>query len=115
MTSNWKTQKGDEWRYDSGSTQASGDLDAKEPAFYIRSIACSGGSLSEKQLLRLLEDTQTYFSEVRLLIKLHAHDSEVGRKLSSLQEKGLVGYRTSDSSRSQIEVTSVNGKKWWSL
>lgn len=115
MTSHWKTQKGDEWRYDRGSIQAAGDLHASEQVFVMKDISCSGGSLTGKQLMRLLRDTKQYLSGVRVLVNLDSSESEVESNLKLLQDKGRVSYRTSDSSQSQVEIACVKKRRWWSL
>jgi hypothetical protein len=115
MKSRWKTQKGDEWFYDCGTIQAAGDLHSNEHVFSVRYISGSGGSLTQKQLMRFLGDTKKYFPEVRLLINQGSPESDLARDLKSLRKKGRIGYQTSDVSKSHIEITPVDAKQWWSL
>ena len=114
MKSHWKTQKGDEWRYESGNVRAAADLNSDENIFSIKSISCSGGSPTERQIMRLLQDAKLQLSEVRLLINLSSSESTVGSSFNSLREKGFVNYQ-SLTSEAKVELTYIKAKKLWSL
>ncbi|MCL6414417.1 hypothetical protein MIB92_02025 [Aestuariirhabdus sp. Z084] len=113
--SNWKTQKGDEWRYDNGTIHAIGDLNSAECAFLVGDITCSNREITEKHLLNFLRETKESFSESGIFIKQSRLKSSAKEVLMSLENKGLVCSKASDSPQSLIEVVSVPAKKWWSL
>lgn len=113
MKTRWKTQKGDEWCYESGDIHAAADLFRDEQIFSIRGISCSGGSPTEKQIVHLLYDARQQFSGVRLLINLGRSVPTLESNLESLRKKGRVGYQML-APEAKVEITYIREKQWWS-
>jgi hypothetical protein len=113
--SSWETQKGDEWCYESGTIRAAGDLNSADCVFIVRDIVSANGEVTEKALLRFLNETRECFSESRIFIKQFRLDVRLKKILTSLQQQGLINYQISGSPQPLIEVISMQAKKGWSL
>lgn len=113
--SRWKTQKGDEWCYESGTIRAAADLNSDDCFFILRDIVSANGKVTEKALLRFLNETKECFSESRIFIKQFRLDVGLKEMLTSLQRQGLINYQITDSPQPLIEVISMQARERWSL
>ena len=113
--SSWKTQKGDEWYYESGTIRAVADLNSVDCIFVVRDIVSANGKVTEKALLRFLNETKKCFSDAGIFIKHLRLNADLKEMLTSLQRQGLINSQISDSPQPLIEVISLQPKKGWYL
>jgi hypothetical protein len=111
----WKTQKGDEWVYENRSVKSIADYNSESNSLLIRCISFVRNKASEKLLLNFLKETNNFFPETRIFIKLHRLDQKAEATLNSLQSKGLIAFHTSEPQPTHKELISLKNKKWWSL
>ena len=111
----WKTQRGDEWCYESGAIRAVADLNSNDCIFTLREIVSANGEVTERSLLRFLNETKEYFSESRIFIKQLRLGAGLKEMLMSLQNEGLINYQISDSPQALIEIISMHSRKRWSF
>ena len=116
MKNNWFTNKGDEWSYRRGNVQAFADRDSSDLVFSIRGASVKGKSLTQKQLLRLLQDSNRLFPELNIEIKLTKAERQLMNRIRELQLKGSIETQSKESDSNLVfSLSSVKERNWWLL
>ncbi len=109
------TKKGDEWRYKRSGIQASADLNSVELLLSIRDVSSRANVLSHRKLLRLLQDSKDYFSDVEIEIRVSDSNEQLVNALENLCKKGLIqGKNIEIQGDLGFRVFAIENKKWWS-
>ncbi len=112
MRSNWKTQKGDEWRYEDGSIKSVADFDSHTQIFTIRDLS---GDPSKSKFLTFIKLTQSGFADAALELKVSRFSRGINKQLSLLQSSGIIELAAQESVSGAVKINYVKPKKWWQV
>ena len=116
MNTVWRTQKGDEWRYERRGIEAFADFDSNESLLSIRHAHSKNHTLTQNQLLKLLRDTKSSFTDTNINLNVASSEHELATIIQALSNKGLITSQgTAHQGSTTYQIISVANKKWWSL